>query len=115
MQDGLAGDAALEQRRDRRARLAPRPLEVDLRVELAGGDERREPREIAAAGAGALDLLEDEQAVQTRAGRSAEQRPRREADRFGVAGGERDDDAAAATRRSAAPSVAPPTPSMTAS
>jgi len=74
VQDGLARRPPLERRLDRKARLAPRTLEVDLSVQLARGDERGEPREIAASRSRPVEILEDEQAAQRGAGRAAEQR-----------------------------------------
>ena len=63
-QDGLAVDPPVEQRLDRLAGVAPGQRDVDLRVELAGGDQVREPSEVGGARAGVLELGEDVQAVE---------------------------------------------------
>ena len=55
-QHGLAVDAAVHQRLDRLAGPLPRQLQSDLRIELARGDQLREPAKIRAARAGVLDL-----------------------------------------------------------
>ena len=93
VEDRLARDAAVEQRVDGVGRLAPARLEVDLRVQAAGGDERERAGRASPVAAAALGQLgEDEQAVDARAGGAAEERARGVLDvRARVAVGEGDD------------------------
>src|SRR4029453_4319322 len=91
VQHGLAGDLAVGQRADGVAGLAPADLEVDLGVELAGGDERRQSAQRQPRATALVELVEDKEAVEARAGRAAEERPSRELGRGRVAARERDD------------------------
>src|SRR5204863_2261061 len=85
VEDGLAGDAAVEEGLDGVVGLAPARLEVDVRIEAAGGHEREQPLEHPRRAAALGQLGEDEQAVDARAGGAAEERPRRVLDvRAGV-------------------------------
>src|SRR4051794_23991845 len=90
-----AGDAALGQRADRVARLAPADLEVDLRVELAGGEERQEAAQRRGGAAAAVELVEDVEAVEARAGGADEQGARGELGRGRIGAREGDGDAVA--------------------
>src|SRR5262245_56557134 len=93
VEDRLAGDAALDERADRVGRLAPADLEIDVRVQAAGGDEGAQAPQQRAGAVVVVELVEDVEAVEPRAGGADEERPRREPGGGGVAAGERDDDA----------------------
>src|SRR4051794_16037703 len=96
VEDRLAGHPALEQRVDRLGRVAPADLEVDVRVEAAGGEERNQAVEQRGGAAALGQLGEDHQAVDMRPGGAAEERARGELGRGArVAVGERNDRAVA--------------------
>src|SRR5512132_1127706 len=86
VEDGLAGDAAIEEGVDGVGGLAPARLEVDVRVEAPGGHQGGQPVEHPGRATALGQLGEDQQAVDARPRGSAEERARRVLDmRAGVA------------------------------
>src|SRR5205085_3672370 len=75
VEDRLPGDPAIEEGLDRVAGLAPARLEVDVRVEAPGRDERDQALEHPGRAAALGQLGEDEQAVDARPRGAAEERP----------------------------------------
>src|SRR5256885_17101453 len=76
VEDDLARHAALEEGIDGVAGLAPARLEVDVRVEAPGGDERDQALEHPGRAAALGQLGEDEQTVDARPRGAAEERAR---------------------------------------
>src|SRR4051812_13585476 len=92
VEDDLAGDAAFEEGLDGVAGLAPARLEIDVRIEAPGSDERDQALEHPGRAAALDQLGEDHQTVDARARGAAEERARGVLDlRAGVGAGERDD------------------------